>query len=239
MAKEHEKLKGYKRVLKSIKTYKDNIESKTEKKFTPLEKQLKELNKYLNANGTVSKRKTRTNKAKKEFNQIINEVNRYTSKEKRRKERKQYELAGKAKGIAGYFGLSGPNAMTAAKVFAKNTISLLPQHTWSETVLALSEAGFSEDDIWRIIDYMESQMQAKVPDEMRKFIKEDDFSIFISHMCIIHELDDTIPTEDVILLSQQIINLYDDETQINYEGVIREYHEQQERQEPTEDEDDL
>ena len=95
-------------------------------------------------------------------------------------------------------GLTGKAGRAAAEIFVKHTKELLKVIRDSEVILALAQAGFTSSAIEDIMTYITSQMEASVPDEMRKFINEDDVSLFISNLENLMYSHPDLTTEDMI-----------------------------------------
>lgn len=214
------------KALKSINTYTKNLNKGTEQSYAAANKAIDDIVKYLNKNGTVSKTKTRTKKAKVAYNAAVQKyLDIAATKKQRVANSYNARAAGAAAGMIKNQTFSGPGASekadTAAAIFMDKTYDKLNIVNASEAVIALTESGYNLDDIWDILKHIERNSDFSTPDEMIKYTSEDDVSMFISNLTNIHDIDPTIPTEDAIMLADQMTGYGLDDT----EQVIAEYWE--------------
>lgn len=215
---------------KSIKTYQKNLQKGTEKHYSEADKAIDTIQKYLNKDGSISKSKTRTKKAKEALNAAVNDYNRLagtktkrstnrynqTVKETADKIQKQ-DFFHKSSG-GGVFG--GLKSETAARIFMDNTLPKFKQFSTSEAVLALIDSGFSEGDIYDILDYLNTDLNMSTPDELSKFASDDDVTVFIDHIVNLHDTDPDIPADDIIMMAQQMTDYGLDD----YDSVINDWY---------------
>lgn len=195
-------MRGEKTALKIAEKYRSNVEKGVESSVKELDKLLDQLSKYQNKSGTISKSKTRSKKAQKAVKETLKEINKYKTAESRQKNNKA--IAEASKTLQKTLGLSGAAGKAAAEVFINHTKGLLKVIRDSEVILALAQAGFGSDAIKEILSYIKYQMEASVPDEMRKFVSEDDVSLFISNMENIRELYPDMSTADIITVADRM-----------------------------------
>lgn len=208
-------------VKKISERYKRSVEAGKEKASKDLDKLLDELSKYYGKKGNVLKHKVRSKKARSRYNDLLKEISKYSSKAKRAAITKEQQTTETASNVANYFGMSGEHAAAAADIFVNYTLPIIPGFSTSEAVLALADSGFDSDSIRNILQYLDKEVNFRTPDEMKQFQTEDDLNMFISHISNLHELDSDIPMEDLIKLSEQMVN-YD----LNdYEEIIEDYRE--------------
>lgn len=214
------KIRSDNAVKKISERYRRSVEAGKEKASKDLDKLLDELNKYYGKKGNVLKHKVRSGKAKSRYNELLKEISKFSSKAKRAAKTKEQQKAETADKVANYFGMTGNHAKEAADIFVNYTLPVIPGFSSSEAVLALADAGFDSSTINNILQYLNNEVNFRTPDEMKKFQTEDDLNMFISHISNLYELDKDIPMEDLIKLSEQMVN-YD----LNdYEDVIEEYY---------------
>lgn len=207
--------------------YERSVSKGKEGRLWKLDKLFEDLQKYQTKKGLPSKSKLRSNKAKEDYNRLIKEINDLSSKAKRQSER----IDETADRIAKNFNITGKNASAAAEVFVSNALPAIPGFSTSEAVLALADSGFDADSIYKILNYLNDDINMRTPDEMKHFAEEDDMNMFISHVCNLHESDPDIPNGDIILMAQQMVD-YD----LNdYDNMISEYYEDKEEDEDEED----
>lgn len=221
------KIRSQRKVNEIKRVYESNVSKKKEYRSGTLDKLYEDLSKYQTKKGDPAKSKLRSNKARIEYNRILDEIAALGSAPKR----KALAIEGTSNKLAKAFNLTGAGAQTAASVFVNNTLPVIPGVNTSDMVLSLADSGFSEDAIYRTLNYLKDDINMKTPDEMKKFAEEDDINMFITHVCNLHETDPEIPETDVILLAEQMVN-YDLD---DYDNTIAEYYEDQEEEE---DEDD-
>lgn len=200
--------------------YRRSVEAGKEKASKDLDKLLDELSKYYGKRGNVLKHKVRSKKARSRYNELLKEISKFSSKAKRAAKTKEQQTSETADKVANYFGMTGEHAKEAADIFVNYTLPVIPGFSTSEAVLALADAGFDSSTINNILQYLNNEVNFRTPDEMKKFQTEDDLNMFISHISNLYELDKDIPMEDLIKLSEQMVN-YD----LNdYEEVIEGYY---------------
>lgn len=217
------------KALKSIQTYLKNLARETEKNYSEADKAIDTIQKYLNKDGTISKTKTRSKKAKQALNAAANTYNDLAgSKAKRQQNRYNQTVKDTADKIqkqnffhkgGGSFG--GLKSETAARIFMNNTMPKFKEAKTSEMVLALIDSGYSEGDIYDILNYLDKEINMSTPDELSAFTSEDDVTVFIDHMVNIHDMNPDIPTDDVIMMAEQMVNYGLDD----YDSVIEEWYE--------------
>ena len=225
-------MKNKRKTIKSVKIRSDNavkkisehyrrsVEAGKEKASKDLDKLLDELSKYYGKRGNVLKHKVRSKKARSRYNELLKEISKFSSKAKRAAKTKEQQTSETADKVANYFGMTGEHAKEAADIFVNYTLPVIPGFSTSEAVLALADAGFDSSTINNILQYLHNEVNFRTPDEMNKFQTEDDLNMFISHISNLYELDKDIPMEDLIKLSEQMVN-YD----LNdYEEVIEGYY---------------
>ena len=214
------KIRSDKTVKKITERYKRSVESGKEKASKDLDKLLDELSRYYGKKGNVLKHKVRSKKARSRYNELLKEISKYSSKAKRSAKTKEQQTSETADKVSNYFGMTGEHAKEAADIFVNYTMPMIPGFSTSEAVLALADAGFDSSSINNILQYLNNEVNFRTPDEMKKFQTEDDLNMFISHISNLYELDKDIPMEDLIKLSEQMVN-YD----LNdYEDVLNEYY---------------
>lgn len=214
------KIRSDNAVKKITERYRRSVEAGKEKASKDLDKLLDELSKYYGKKGNVLKHKVRSKKARSRYNELLKEISKYSSKAKRAAKTKEQQTSETADKVANYFGMTGEHAKEAADIFVNYTMPVIPGFSTSEAVLALADAGFDSSTINNILQYLNNEVNFRTPDEMKKFQTEDDLNMFISHLSNLYELDKDIPMEDLIKLSEQMVN-YD----LNdYEDVIEEYY---------------
>ena len=214
------KIRSDNTVKKISERYKRSVEAGKEKASKDLDKLLDELSKYYGKRGNVLKHKVRSKKARSRYNELLKEISKFSSKAKRAAKTKEQQTTETADKVANYFGMTGEHAKEAADIFVNYTMPVIPGFSTSEAVLALADAGFDSSTINNILQYLNNEVNFRTPDEMKKFQTEDDLNMFISHISNLYELDKDIPMEDLIKLSEQMVN-YD----LNdYEEVIEGYY---------------
>lgn len=228
-------MRGEKTAAKIAEKYRQNVEKGVEKSFKEMEDLLQILSKYQNKSGTISKSKTRSKRSQAIVKQTMKDLKKFQTKKARVNFRdEKYVIPETQKRLEQKetLGLSGAGAAAAAQVFVKWTSQILPKHFMSELILALADSNYTGDDIINILKYLQSTMNSQVPEEMDKFKKEDDISLFVSNLSNIHEIRPDIPTEDAIKIAD-MMNYYGFD---NVEDGIEKYYED-DNEEDEEDED--
>lgn len=221
---------SYKKANKIRESYQRSVSKKKEGHLGKLEKMFEELEKYQTKKGTPDRRKLKSNKALEDYNKLVRDIESLGSRAKRDAERIDETAAVVAKN----FNIEGKNAAAAAQIFVENTLPEIPGFATSEAVLSLSDSGFDVDTIYKILNYLNDDINMRTPDEMKHFKNEDDLNMFISNCCNLHELAPDIPSGDIILMAQEMVRLDFN----NYEGQIEQYRKEQEQQEKEDDEED-
>lgn len=195
-------MRGEKTALKIAEKYRSNVEKGVESSVKELDKLLDQLSKYQNKSGTVSKSKTRSKKAQKEVGELLKEINQYKTAKARQQTNKA--IAEASETLQKALGLSGAAGKAAAETFMKYTKGVIKVIRESEVILALAQADFDADAIMNIMEYIQSQLEASVPDEMRKFVSEDDVSLFISNLENLNYLYPDLSTEEKIKIADMM-----------------------------------
>ena len=195
-------MRGEKTALKIAEKYRSNVEKGVESSVKELDKLLDQLSKYQNKSGTVSKSKTRSKKAQKEVRELLKEINQYKTAKARQQTNKA--IAEAIETLQKALGLSGAAGKAAAETFMKYTKGVIKVIRESEVILALAQADFDADAIMNIMEYIQSQLEASVPDEMRKFVSEDDVSLFISNLENLNYLYPDLSTEEKINIADMM-----------------------------------
>lgn len=216
------------KALKSINTYLKNLQKGTEKHYSEADNAIDVISKYLNKDGSISKTKTRSRKAKEALNAAVSAYNELSgSKSKRQTNRYNQTVKETADKIqkqnffhkgGGAFG--GLKSETAARVFMNYTLPKFKEAKTSEMVLALVDSGYSEGDIYDILSYLDKEINMSTPDDLSAFTSEDDITVFIDHMVNLHDMNPDIPTDDVIMMAEQMTN-YDLD---DYENIINDWY---------------
>lgn len=195
-------MRGEKTALKIADKYRENLEKGAESRNADLDNLLSQLSAYQNKSGTISRSKTRSKKAQKAVRDLLKNINQYKTAKSRQAKNKA--VAEAASTLEKTLGLSGPAGKAAAEVFVSHTKGLLKVIRDSEVILALAQAGFGSKAIEETLAYIKYQMESSVPDEMRKFVSEDDISIFISNMENIKELYPDMNVSDIITVADRM-----------------------------------
>lgn len=195
-------MRGEKTALKIAEKYRSNVEKGVESSVKELDNLLDQLSKYQNKSGTVSKSKTRSKKAQKAVRDLLKDINKYNTAKARQKNNKA--IAEASETLQKALGLSGAAGKAAAETFMKYTKGVIKVIRESEVILALAQANFDADSIMNIMEYIQSQLEASVPDEMRKFISEDDVSLFISNLENLNYLYPDLSTEEKIKIADMM-----------------------------------
>lgn len=180
------------KALDQLRKYDRNIESGKESRYKPFAEAGDEIKKFLNKDGSVSKTKTRTKKAKQELQNAVNKVLKLgpTIKERERN-RFNYYAAGAAsqmKQKVAVFKGNETKARQAAEIFAHRTWDVLKKRLNSDIIITLSDSGFESSQIWDVLDYIVDELDKDVPDNKKRFKSEDDISVFVDHMANLHTL---------------------------------------------------
>lgn len=195
-------MRGEKTALKIAEKYRSNVEKGVESSVKELDALLDQLSKYQNKSGTVSKSKTRSKKAQKAVKDLLKEINQFNTAKARQKNNKA--IAEASQTLQKALGLSGAAGRSAAETFMKYTKGVIKVIRESEVILALAQADFDADSIMNIMQYIQSQLEASVPDEMRKFVSEDDVSLFISNLENLNYLYPDLSTEEKIKIADMM-----------------------------------
>lgn len=195
-------MRGEKTALKIAEKYRANVEKGVESSVKELDALLDQLSKYQNKSGTVSKSKTRSKKAQKAVRDLLKEIGQYKTAKARQKNNKA--IAEASETLQKALGLSGAAGKAAAETFMKYTKGVIKVIRESEVILALAQADFDADSIMNIMEYISSQLEASVPDEMRKFVSEDDVSLFISNLENLNYLYPDLSTEEKISIADMM-----------------------------------
>lgn len=196
-------MRGEKTALKIAEKYCSNVEKGVESPVKELDALLDQLSKYQNKSGTVSKSKTRSKKAQKAVRDLLKEINQYKTAKARQKNNKA--IAEASQTLQKALGLAGAAGRAAAETFIKYTKGVIKVIRESEVILALAQADFDADSIMNIMEYISSQLEASVPDEMRKFVSEDDVSLFISNLENLNYLHPDLSTEEKISIADMML----------------------------------
>jgi len=189
-------MRGEKTALKIAEKYRSNVEKGVESSVEELNKLLDTLSKYQNKSGTISKSKTRSKKAQAAVRETLKEINKYKTQKARQAGNTRVNET--MQSLEKYLGLTGKAGRAAAEIFVNHTKEVLKVIKDSEVILALAQAGFTSTAIDEIFSYIKYQMESSVPDEMKKFVSEDDISLFISNMENIKALYPDMNTSDII-----------------------------------------
>lgn len=216
------------KALRSAKTYEKNVQKGTEKKYSEADKALDDIKKFLNKNGTISKTKTKSKKAKAAFNEAVAKYNSIAaSKKLRQKNLYERNVSGAAESLKkqGHFSGAGSEekARRAAEIFQRKTKPAFKQFSWSEAVLILTDSGFDEAGIDDIMDYLSSQLNFDTPDEMQVFRSDDDITVFLDHVANLRsEAEDMgceYSTSEYILMANRMLEYgFDD-----YESTLEDW----------------
>lgn len=197
-------MRGEKTALKIAEKYRSNVEKGVESSVEELNKLLDTLSKYQNKSGTISKSKTRSKKAQAAVRETLKEINKYKTQKARQAGNTRVNET--MESLEKHLGLTGKAGRAAAEIFINHTKEVLKVIKDSEVILALAQAGFTSNAIEEIFSYITYQMESAVPDEMKKFVHEDDISLFISNMENIKALYPDMSTEDIINVADYMQN---------------------------------
>lgn len=194
------------KAVAAMKQYTENVAAGAELDFDPFNEALAEMKQFLNKDGTVSKRKTRSKKAKAALNEAAAKVlDIGSSKRKRQRNKRNYQTAQAADVLAQKkFRGDMSAASTAAQVFYSRTWDKLSKNINSDFIITLSESGFNINEIFDIARYMNKEINSKVPEAQKKFVKEDDASLFVSHVSNLRELFPEMSADDAIAIADRM-----------------------------------
>lgn len=194
------------KAVSAMKDYTANVASGSELNFDPFNEALAEMKQFLNKDGSVSKRKTRSKKAKAALNEAAAKVLVLgSSKRKRQRNKRNYQTAQAADVLAQKkFRGDMSAASTAAQIFYSKTWDKLNKNINSDFIITLSESGFNINEIFDIAKYMKKEMTRKVPEQQRKFLTEDEASLFVSHVANLRELFPEMTADDAIAIAQRM-----------------------------------
>lgn len=214
------KIRSDNKIQKISERYRRSVEKGKEKASKDLDKLLSDLNQYYGKRGKLLKSKVKSEKQRKNYNDLLKEIEKYSSKAKREAVKTETQVSETAAKLSNYFGMTGKHAAAAADIFVNRTMPIAARgYKPSQVVLTLADSGFDADAIENILNYIERDLEFNTPDEMKAFREEDDIYMFVSHMANLKELDPDIPVEDVIKLADQMTR-YDLD---NYDSVIEDY----------------
>lgn len=217
-------MRGEKTALKIAEKYRANVEKGVEAPVKELNDLLDILAQYQNKSGTISKSKTRSKRSQKIVKETLKELSKKYSTQKSRKaaaEKRENDISETAKTLERTLGLEGAKGRAAAEVFINKTKNAIKIINESEIVLSLARAGFSSRAIEDVLQYLQYQISASIPDEMKKFISEDDISVFISNMENLKETYPDLDTADMINIADQMQYYGYDNVEDAYENYFR------------------
>lgn len=194
------------KAVKAAEEYVNNVASGAELNFDPFNEAVAEMKQFLNKDGSVSKRKTRSKKAKAALNEAAAKVLEIGSSKRRRKQNKKNYQIGQAQEALAKKKFSGDMsaASTAAQVFYSKTWDKLNKNINSDFIITLSESGFNINEIFDIAKYMKTEITRKVPAEQKEFLKEDEASLFVSHVSNLRELFPEMTADDAIAIADRM-----------------------------------
>lgn len=209
------------KAVAAMKEYTANVASGSELNYDPFNDAFAEMKQFLNKDGSVSKRKTRSKKAKAALNEAAAKVLEVgSSKRKRQRNKKNYQTAQAADVLSQKkFNGDMSAASTAAQVFYSHTWDKLSKNINSDFIITLSESGFNINEIFDIARFMNKEINRKVPEGQRKFIKEDEASMFVSHVSNLRELFPEMTADDAIAIADRMTEYGFD----NYEYVAAQW----------------
>lgn len=214
------KIRSDNKIKKISERYRRSVEKGKEKASKDLDKLLKDLDKFYGKRGKLLKGKVKSEKQRKKYNELLKEIEKYSSRAKRTAKTAETQVSETASKLSNYFGMTGEHAKAAADIFVNRTMPIAARgYKPSQVVLTLADSGFDADAIENILNYIERDLEFNTPDEMRGFREEDDIYMFVSHMANLKELDPEIPVEDIIKLADQMVR-YDLD---DYDNIIEEY----------------
>lgn len=205
-----------KKALQAAKTYEKNVQKGTEKKYSDADKALDDIKKYLNKDGSISKSKTRSKKSKAAFNAAVNKFNSIAGSKKARQtnlHNKNVAEAAASLQKQGKFnkpGSGSEKAEQAAEIFMRNTLPLFKQFSASDAVLELTDSGFNIEEIDDILEYLDTQLNTSIPEELQSFRSDDDITVFLDNLTgLMDTLNENGDSRDV----SDLINIADHMTQ--------------------------
>lgn len=227
------KIRSDNKIQKISERYRRSVEKGKEKASKDLDKLLSDLNQYYGKRGMLLKSKIKSEKQRKKYNDLLKEIEKYSSKAKREAVKTETQISETASKLSNYFGMTGEHAAAAADIFVNRTMPIAARgYKPSQVVLTLADSGFDADAIENILNYIERDLEFNTPDEMKAFREEDDIYMFVSHMANLKELDPEIPVEDIIKLADQMTR-YDLD---DYDNVIEDYRKESDIWDDEEDE---
>ncbi len=178
-SKKKTQVTAYKQALKSISTYEKNLAAGKEIYSKTVEDFKKDISKFLNKKGTLSKRALRYNKAVKEFNDIVSE---YRTKA-RSSAKNRMGIAKKAQQTAINNGTVADEKQynRAVNMFSSNVVQHLIDTGAFDSDQIIdwsSDSEISDEDFLRFADYLKIQLE-DVPDELKKYSDQDDITLAI------------------------------------------------------------
>ena len=210
------------KALAAAAEYSRNIAAKTEGTYDEFNEAVEAMKPYLNKDGSVSKTKTRSKKAKAALNAAAAHVLEVgSSKRKRQRNKKNKQTAQAAKVLQDKFKGKGAKdkGSTAARIFFDKTWDKLKKNINSDVVITLSDAGFNVNQILDITKYLKREIVGRTPKELKKFVKEDEAALFVDHVANLHELYPQLTIEETVQIAQQMTDLKLN----NYKGVVEEW----------------
>lgn len=229
------KIRSDNKIQKISERYRRSVEKGKEKASKDLDKLLSDLNQYYGKRGKLLKSKVKSEKQRKKYNELLKEIEKYSSKAKREAVKTETQISETASKLTNYFGMTGEHAAAAADIFVNRTMPIAARgYKPSQVVLTLADSGFDADAIENILNYIERDLEFNTPDEMKAFREEDDIYMFVSHMANLKELDPEIAVEDIIKLADQMTR-YDLD---DYDNVIEDYRKESDIWDDEEDEEE-
>lgn len=222
------------KALLQAERYAQNLLAESEEKYKPFEEAIDVMKQFLNKNGTVSKSKTRSKKAKVMLNEAAAEALAIGSSAKKRKQN-QYNLAvtGAAEGLqkkifggnasksqtAAALLVDRANAIKAKKKLADRTKDKMKWHVPSDVIITLTDAGFTIDEAMDVINHLENDINNSTPSELQHFSSEDDISVFVDNVVNLRELYPNMSVSDAIEISDYMTDYgFDD-----YENIASDW----------------
>lgn len=210
------------KALAAAAEYSQNIAAKTEGVYEAFNEAVEAMKPFLNKDGSVSKRKTRSKKAKEALNAAAAHVLEVgSSKRKRQRNKKNYQTAQAAQVLQDKFKGKGSKGKgsTAANVFFSKTWDKISKNINSDVVIVLSDAGFNVNQILDITTYLKKQIIGRTPKDLKKYVKEDEASLFIDHVSNLHTLYPQMTLDEITQIAETMVEFKLD----NYEGVVEEW----------------
>lgn len=181
-----EKIRSYQQAFNRIDKYNSNVIAGKEAINPIMDVYAKELSKYRNKNGTLSKRATRSNKAKRRFNALITDILR--SKESKVSERKK-ALSEKRKVMnKGLLTLAGEGkeaqAVKTHEVLKENIFEgFLSSSEYYHLVLEASEDDeVSAEDIIDVLQAIQDRMVLETPLQSKALVLNDGRSVVLEEI---------------------------------------------------------